>query len=273
MKLRNRQDIRTALATMSRRGQSKGRVVGGPKAAPDCPPGWEIGPPDYVGVGTQKAGTTWWNRAIASHPHVQSSWKELHFFQYSWNKEFGEAEAASYHRHFPRPAGAFAGEWTPRYMLDPWTPRQLRRSAPGARILVLLRDPTARLRSGLRHVTRQYSDELDPRFVNEAVSFGLYGEQLERLARHYPREQILVLQLERCIEDPQGELARTFAFIGVDPSFVPEGLHDRVNESRRTDLTIDSDLIDHARELYAADRNLLSEWDGIDFDLWSEIIP
>ena len=54
-----------------------------------------------------------------------------------------------YHRNFPRPAGGVTGEWTPRYMYDHWSLRLLRRAAPEARILVILRDPIERYRSAL----------------------------------------------------------------------------------------------------------------------------
>ena len=83
----------------------------------------------------------------------------------------------------------------------------------------------------------------------------------------------MVLQLERCIEDPEGELARTFAFLGVDPGFVPRTSVNRVNEGRRSDLTIHPDLIDYAKELYADDRKLLSRVGRDRFDLWPEVAP
>lgn len=224
-------------------------------------------------MGTQKAGTTWWNRAVSSHPQIHCPRKEVHFFQDHWSQELTEEQIAQYHQYFPRPPGKISGEWTPRYMLDPWTPPRLRRCAPDARILVLLRDPVARLRSGLRHMALHSSGQLDPRQLNEAIAFGRYGEQLDGLARHFPRDQILVLQLERCVQDPEGELARTFAFIGVDPGFVPGDLHDPVNERQGPKSAIPADLIDGAREIYAADRNRLSEWPEIDLALWPEATP
>ncbi len=249
------------------------RQIVAPRVPPPCPPGWKHGAPDFVGVGTHKAGTTWWNRAISSHPQVESGRKELHFFQHQWNEEFTDAHIEQYHRYFPRPVGKISGEWTPRYMLDPWTPERLSRAAPDARILVLLRDPIARLRSGLRYLAFRYPGPLHPRLVVEAIAYGRYGEQLERLARHFPRAQVLVLQLERCVADPEGELARTFDFIGVDPSFVPDDLHDPVNEGQGPASSVPSDLIECARELYVADATSLSDWPEIDLGLWPAVTP
>jgi len=50
---------------------------------PPPPPGFVTGPPDFVGVGAQKAGTTWWFRLIEAHPgvyHDPDQRPELHFF-------------------------------------------------------------------------------------------------------------------------------------------------------------------------------------------------
>lgn len=154
-------------------------------------------------------------------------------------------------------------------MFDPWTTPRLHQAAPDARILVLLRDPLARLRSGLRHVAFHYPGDLHPRMVSEAIEFGRYAGQLTRLTDSFPRDQILVLQFERCLEDAEAQLALTFAFIGVDPGFVPPDLHQPVNEGQGPPVPVPSDLQDEARRLYRADLEVLrADWPEIDLDLW-----
>ena len=37
---------------------------------PKVPPGWRTGPPDFVGVGVQRAGTTWWFAELRRHPSL-----------------------------------------------------------------------------------------------------------------------------------------------------------------------------------------------------------
>jgi hypothetical protein len=146
--------------------------------------------------------------------------KEVHFFDQLWDGRFSEAAVASYERMFPRLPGQLAGEWTPRYMYDVWAARFLRRAVPGAKLLVLLRDPVERFRSG---VAFYRSREQETRAVERAdiataaVARGRYFEQLERLLRFFPRDQLLVLQFERCRDEPEGELARTHGFLGLDP--------------------------------------------------------
>ena len=50
---------------------------------------------------------------------------------------------------------------------------------------------------------------------------GLYGRQIERLLEHFPRDQILFLRSDDLRQDHRGTIERTFAFLGVDPSFRP----------------------------------------------------
>ena len=66
------------------------------------------GPPDFVGIGAQKAGTTWWYEAICAHPDVFSRvdiHKERHFFGRYVARPFGPEECDLYHEWFPRPPG------------------------------------------------------------------------------------------------------------------------------------------------------------------------
>ncbi len=183
--------------------------LGGPPDPPACPPGWSVGPPDFVGVGAQKAGTSWWNALLHQHPAVHRSGglpKELHFFDGYWEAPWTDADARRYARYFPRPEGGVAGEWTPGYMIDFWTPDLIARAAPEARILVLLRDPVERFRSGLTHTDDATARSLTHRDAAGAFARGLYAQQLRRLFDAVPRERVLLLQYERCSSDPAGEL-------------------------------------------------------------------
>jgi len=193
-----------------------------PLEFPDCPPGWSPGPPDFVGIGAQRSGTSWWYRGLERHPGiaaVEGRAKELHYFNRFWQGEPPPGFAAEYHRMFPRPDGQLAGEWTPRYMLDFWTPPLLREAAPGAKLLLMLRDPVERFRSGVERAIRRSPGRrpIDLGRVSDAVHRSLYAAQLRRVLDHFPREQLLVLQFERCRDEPLAELNRTFAHLGLEP--------------------------------------------------------
>jgi Sulfotransferase domain len=188
------------------------------------------GPPDFVGVGAQRAGTTWWFRLLAHHPAIRAPRgrkKELHFFDRFCAREMDDADIAAYHDLFPRSAGQISGEWTPRYMGDVQTPRLLKRVAPDARLLVLLRDPIERFRSGMIHrLTRapQRSWELS---AADAIERGRYARQLDRLRLFFEDDRILVLQYEKCRAEPSGEYARTLRFLGVADDFAPTAFEEQ----------------------------------------------
>ncbi len=200
-----------------------------PSQPPPCPPGWLTGPPDFVGVGSQKCGTTWWFSLLNAHPGVQpQEVKELRTLIAYRRPTPSDIEA--YSRWFPRPPGLRTGEWTPSYMTVPWMGRTIVAAAPEARLLVLVRDPVERYRSGLPQWRRYHTGEIgdekreDRKGKRQALRRGFYGSQLTELAGVVGRERILVLQYERCARDPRGEFARTLDFLGLAPWQPPEEL-------------------------------------------------
>jgi hypothetical protein len=236
------------------------------------PEGWTVGPPDFVGVGVQKAGTSWWFEAICQHPKVQ--WvgdrpKELHFFDRFWRVPFSHEDASAYHELFPRPAGRLIGEWTPRYMADYWTPRLLAAAAPDARLLVMLRDPVERYISGLTHVISRGAP-LDPIIAADAFGRGLYALQLDRLTRYFDRSQILVLQYERSTVQAASELARTFDFLGLEALRpVPDVVRTRVNPTASPKPTLNRDARQALVDAYWNDVHDLVRMDiSLDLSLW-----
>ena len=118
-------------------------------------------------------------------------------------------------------------------MLDPWTPPLLRRAAPEARLLVLLRDPVERFRSGRTLAENRLTvGSTRARRGQRGFQRGVYADQLLRLWRAFPREQVLVLQFERCVADARAELrarSRSWAWTRTPARPRPRA---RVNEIR-----------------------------------------
>jgi len=227
------------------------------------------GAPDFVGIGAQKAGTTWWYDLVCAHPGVYDRTdihKERHFFDRYTVRSFGPAECSLYHDWFPRPPGRLTGEWTPDYLHLPWVPALMARAAPHTRLLALLRDPVERFRSGLAH-QRRHQGRLTMDTYQDAIARGFYHDTLSRWSQHFASDQILLLQYERCVSDPQRELARTFRFLGLEP-FVPHGIGNRVNTTARS-LELDEDVRRRLVELYSSDvLALSSRFPDLNLSLW-----
>ncbi len=247
---------------------------------PEVPDGQRTGPPDLVGVGAQRAGTTWWWRgAIRSHPgfvREVKPGKELHFFDRFWDgREIPGDLADEYARHFPRPEGAITGEWTPRYMHDFWTLPLLHRCAPEAKLLVMLRDPLDRFRSGMsreRKAAERHDEPVDISVVGDGVYRSLYAKQLERLFELFGRERVLVLQYERCTADPVAEMQRTHRFLELDPlTEMPADLDRQVGEARQK-LALEPDLVGELRSRVAEDTRRTAELcPDVDLSLWPSV--
>lgn len=245
-----------------------------PRPDPPIPDGWQPGPPDYVGVGTARSGTSWWDSLISAHPRISrppETPKEVHFFDDRWEHGLADGDIERYHRYFARPEGHLCGEWTPGYMLDAWTPALLRQAAPDARLLVLLRDPVERFRSGRTLAENRFTVGSTARAAaNAAFNRGIYADQLLRLWAAFPPEQVLVLQYERCVADPAAQLQRTFAFMGLEPQ-LPRGIDPtrRVNASRGPKVTLSEWQEDQLVRRYAAENERLAALlPELDLSLW-----
>jgi hypothetical protein len=227
-----------------------------------------------VGVGTARSGTTWWDSLINRHPLIsrpESTPKEVHFFDDRWERGLSRGDIERYHGLFARPPGHRSGEWTPGYMLDAWTPRLLREAAPEARLLVLLRDPVERFRSGRTLAENRLTVGSTARAAaNAAFNRGVYADQLLRVWRTFPREQVLVLQYERCVADPRSQLARTFEFIGLEPELEPGvDLGARVNESSGPKVMLGDWQTDQLVRRYAPENERLAAMlPDLDLSLW-----
>ena len=243
---------------------------------PALGPGEKPGPPDFVGIGVQKAGTTWWYGLLAAHPDVSSHpgiHKERHFLSRFATDPFGPADIEAYHGWFPRRPGTLAGEWTPDYLDFPWVPPLLAQAAPDTRLLLMVRDPVERFRSGLAHQWR-HRGAITATTVSDAVARGFYHRLLTQWSEHFDRARLLVLQYEQCTRDPAGQLARSYRFLGLDDTFVPSHLHRPVGPTTDGKVDVADDAVSRLIGAYRSDVEALAgQFSEIDLALWPNFTP
>jgi len=241
-------------------------------------------PPDFVGVGTQKSGTSWWAALIEAHPQVAPNRferKELHYLTHFFDRPLTPEDIEAYHGAFARPEGKWCGEWTPNYLASPYTLARLNEVAPEARILVMFRDPIARFASGFNHESaRRFGAIIGPSvrmqvirkyaLRKESIWNGMSASQCEVLLAHVPRERLLVLQYEQCKADPQAMLERTYRFLGVEPQYKPEGIDRSVNVQPRVTDPLTDEGRTMLKDVYAKDvARLIALFPAeIDITLW-----
>jgi len=222
--------------------------------------------PDFFVAGAPKAGTTAVHAALARHPSLyMSAVKEPKFFLTDGPPPTrgGPGDMQTYREHVwrrdeyealfdPAPSGNLCGESTPFYLYNPDAQRRIRALVPGARLIVILRDPVERAHSNWTHL---WSAGLDP--VDDFVAacaeeerriaagwadfwrytaLGRYGEQLEHLYTVFPRERVLVFRYRALIESQERVLDRICAFLGVPEDVLTEVPRENVTAHPRRSL-------------------------------------
>ena len=205
--------------------------------------------PNFLIIGTQKAGTRWMRNMLVQHPDIFMPEPELHYFDQAENFARGPAWYAS---HFEGARGEKAiGEKTPNYLItdkgDPHElPRRIHDLLPQAKLIAILRNPVERAISAINHHMRVgYVDvdvDLDRevrRFVAEERAFIRYGYYQQHLAAYHrffdPAQMLVLIYEDDVVSRPLETLRRVCGFLGVDPGFAFTGLERRYNEGRVSD--------------------------------------
>jgi hypothetical protein len=242
--------------------------------------------PDFLILGVQKAGTTALYAYLRWHPQVTGpSWKEVSFFDRHYRRG-----VPWYRGHFPvRSAGRVVGEASPGYLFHPLAPERVKATVPGAKLIVLLRDPVDRALSHYHHEVAlgreplSFEDALDaeeertrgeeerlveqPNYFSQAwwdytyAARGRYAEQLERWLAVFPAEQLLVLASEELAREPARLYAEVLAFLGAPPHDLDA--YPRVYEQQYAEMRPETRL--RLAERFAQPNRRLYELLGRDF--------
>ena len=200
--------------------------------------------PDFLGIGTQKGGTTYLHGLLQQHPQVYLAHpKELHFFSLHHHRGL-----EWYGHHFDAAtADQYCGEVTPYYLFHPLAAEQIATALPKVKLIVLLRDPVERTLSQYFHSKRLGLESLEleealaaePQRLADAeaalkrgeahkshqqhsyLSRSRYEQQLPCVEALFPSEQLQVLCSEDFFERPQQLWERVLAFLGLNESPLP----------------------------------------------------
>ena len=209
--------------------------------------------PDFIGIGAQKAGTTWLDRNLRVHPQIwMPEEKELHYFDRRI-ADTGLLNDEWYASIFEPSKGRLAGEITPSYsMLDRSRVAHVHEIMPQAKIIFFMRSPIERAWSQAvmqfskvegRTVETVTEQRVRKHFDREGSrSRTAYLRTLENWRRFYPEKQIFVGFLEDVRFFPRDLLRRLYGFLGVDPSFespdVEQKIHSRSAGKMSTRLAV-----------------------------------
>ena len=181
---------------------------------------------DFIGIGVDKAATSWIFNCLKEHPQIcGSSRKEVHFF----DKNF-ERGLEWYAKFFAHCADdKIKGEYTVSYFVHGSSAERMYSLFPQARLLLCLRHPLEKLISKYyfdrsRGKTSRSIDDYARNFPKEQL---LYHQHLERFLQYYPREQIHIIIYKDLSEDPVNVVRGLYDYLGVDDSFLPSLIQEK----------------------------------------------
>lgn len=180
--------------------------------------------PNFIGIGAQRAATTWVYNCLKEHPEVLiSEEKELHFF----NRNFDKG-VAWYEAHFAQHRGQKAiGEITPNYLNHEEAIPRMAQVVPRARLFAILREPVDRAFSAYTLFRKDFPGQTFAEACRTSpylVKLGRYAEHLERVFKYYPREQVKLFLYEDVKTNAPRFLTELFTFLAIDPSFRPSNI-------------------------------------------------
>lgn len=255
--------------------------------------------PSFIIVGTHKGGTTALYDYLAAHPQVVPSLeKEVHYFDRDYDGDPDtyriqfpvQARMDRISQRIGKPT--ITGEASPYYLAYPHTPPRVRAMLPDVKLIALLRDPVTRVVSAFHHnrkrtpyeplttvaeaVEREltlFPDEIETVRANEMyedfnyarycyLRRSVYVDHLENWHRHFPREQMLVVQSERLSAEPEAVFAEVVEFLELDAWQPPA--FPRSNTNSYPD--IDPDLRARLVEYFTPHNERLFEYLGQRFD-------
>lgn len=188
--------------------------------------------PDFLGIGAQRAGTTWLWVHLRRHPQIWTPRrKELHFFDRTLGNGAEDRLARMRYAAWFLPGrlvGRVVGEVTPAYAVLPDERVALIASwMPSVRIVYLLRDPIERAWSQAAKAFPAWAGQPLEQAREDALLafFDLpevrtrsdYLSAVRTWRRHFPAEQFLAVVSEQLLADPVAQLQNLFAFLRVDP--------------------------------------------------------
>ncbi len=242
---------------------------------------------DFVVAGTVKGGTTALDAYLRLNPQIcmPHRIKELNFFNANGMFDSGDPDYRLYHSFFkPKKVHRVLGEVTSDYMFREEVARRLHAYNPEMKIILSLRNPIDRAFShwnmhrasgwdtpSFAEAIRR-DEELSRAVWTEGVwrapafvDRGFYLEQIRRLRRYFPADQILIFRQEELLRNHRETLDLVWRFLEVEPLDAIKPTQKTLGHYRESLSEVDRDYL---REQYRYEiRGLerLLDWDCSDW--------
>lgn len=242
--------------------------------------------PDWMGIGTQKSGTSWAYVQIARHPQVKVPTiegvlkKEFHVF------DTLSVSLRQYFRILGKIPNKYkTGEYTPGYFSVPYAPCLISEFCPDAKLFTIFRNP----------VDRAFSHYKDHLFLNKipfGTTFrdafewdypkneqkyatikerGLYAKHLRNWYAYFDSKQIKIMWYDDMVKDPINFIRELYDWIGVNTNFLPKKYKEYIVKDYNVaydDMKLEEKDREFVRDFYTEEIKNLGEMTKKDLSVW-----
>lgn len=182
---------------------------------------------DFIGIGFPKCGTTYLYKKMLEHPCVSNNKKERHFFSKPFHT-FTEEEYKNYLSNFRR--GDVNGEFSPGVLYYPLNIKYLSKvTNEDTKFITVIRNPIDRAHSHYKQLNNARMGIVNPdnkeefrrlSLYPEAIYTGLYSFAFDQLFKYISKEQIIIIQYEKLLENLHEEMNNLWEFMGLDKAVI-----------------------------------------------------
>ncbi|HKC04366.1 MAG TPA: sulfotransferase [Patescibacteria group bacterium] len=199
--------------------------------------------PNFFIVGARKSGTTALYNYLKLHPDIfMSDLKEPNFFatDFSWRKVWFDNKIKNYLSLFSKVKNQKAiGEASNTYLSSRTAAKEIKKFAPGARIIIILRNPIDQMYAS--HSQSYYNGEENIMDFEKALNAEIqrkneiggdfktgklfyrdmvaYYKQVKRYSDLFKPEKIHIIIFEEMLKDTNKTYKRLLKFLNVDDNF------------------------------------------------------
>jgi hypothetical protein len=202
---------------------------------------------DFIGVGAEKAGSTWVADMLRQHPEVfVPEKKEVYFFN-EYDPHFLKVKNPKYEwglgwylDHFKEvEKDVLTGEFSPTYLYSRSTAERIYSNFPKVKTFIVIRDPIERAFS--QYIQDKRFGLLDGLSFSDAIKEndtyiekGLYYKHISSYLKIFPRKNVKIILLDDIKSEPEKIIREVFIFLKLrEKSYRPKFLRKKSNSAQK----------------------------------------
>ena len=175
---------------------------------------------NFVCLGGNKCGTTWFYEMLNQHPEINSSKvKEPHYYTTNSDKPL-----EWYVGGWDLDSDGLTGDFSTTYLYSTEGQINMKKEHNDLKAFIVLRNPVDRAVSHCRHLLRSAPNIEIKKFIkeeSEIIENSLYFPRLQKAFEIFGKENVKVLMYDEIKYDPKSFLRKAFNFLEIDPEFIP----------------------------------------------------